>query len=132
MRRRIAMTIPAIALLAGLANPAAAQFPDRNFVVFFGEWSAAFDASANAVIAAAAAGAKADPTDHIIIVGTADPVGSARSNALISALRAELVSEALIASGVDAARIEQHGAGEAAYQLSPQESRRVTISIGSK
>lgn len=129
----LCLTGPAFAQSpAPAANATASLASDRNFVVFFPQWSAAFDSSAEAVIAAAAATAKAHPNDPVLVIGHADPTGTARANALISALRAELVADALIDAGVPAARIEKHAEGETQYVFSAQESRRVTISVGAK
>jgi outer membrane protein OmpA-like peptidoglycan-associated protein len=124
-------------LLAGLllAGPALAQTPgapaDRVFVVFFQEWSAALDDSATKVIQDVATIAKENPARKVVIHGFADPTGTARANALISALRAELVANQLVADGVAAGVITQQALGATDFALNSQESRRVTISVGS-
>lgn len=126
----------ALAMMLCLSAPVSAQTPaastDRSFVVFFVEWSAALDMSAASVISAAATAAKANPTEPVVVTGTADPIGSARANSLISALRAEQVANALIAAGVASTRIEQRALGGTDYQLNALESRRVIIAIGAK
>ena len=111
---------------------AQAQAPDRNFVVFFESWSGAVDATAQSVIVAAAKAANAEPSDKVILTGTADPTGSARANALVSALRTQQVADALVAAGVSAARIDQNALGGTEYVFSSIEARRVTIAIGGK
>ncbi len=134
----------ALALVLCMSGPALAQMPPaptpvpqqnpagRAFVVFFQEWSAAFDAPALKVIADVAAIAKANPTQPVLVTGFADPTGTARANALLSALRAEMVTDALVDSGVSVDRIHQDAVGPTGYALNTQESRRVTIAVGGK
>jgi outer membrane protein OmpA-like peptidoglycan-associated protein len=114
------------------AVPAYAQAPSRDFVVFFETWSGALDSRAQLVIQAAANAAKAAPSDPVIVTGTADPLGSARANSLVSALRAQQVADALVELGVPAARIDQKALGSTEYALAGIESRRVVIAIGTK
>jgi len=111
---------------------ASAPAPDGRFVVFFQEWSAALDAPAQAVIATAAKAALADPKASVLVSGTADPIGSARANELVSALRAQMVTDALIAAGVPAERISQRALGATEYALNALESRRASIAISAK
>jgi outer membrane protein OmpA-like peptidoglycan-associated protein len=114
------------------AVPAYAQAPTRDFVVFFETWSGALDRQAQSVIQAAAIAAKAEPSDKVIVTGTSDPEGSARANSLISALRAQQVTDALVGLGVAATRIDQVAYGSTDFALAGIESRRVTIAIGAK
>lgn len=146
MRSRWMMAVT-FAMFAGL-SPAWAQTPigpgasaaqvrppisaERQFVVFFSEWSAALDESATRVVQAAVAAAGASPAEAIVVTGTADAVGSARANTLVSALRAEQVFDALVAAGVAPGRIERRALGGTDYVISAQEARRVTIAIGAK
>jgi outer membrane protein OmpA-like peptidoglycan-associated protein len=133
MRRLILLAAAlCLAIPAMAQTPAPAQAPpaDRAFVVFFQEWSAALDDSAAKVITDVAAIAKANPGHPVIIRGYADPTGTARANALISALRAELVANQLVADGVDASMVEQRALGATDFALNSQESRRVTITVG--
>ncbi len=134
----------ALALVLCMSGTALAQMPPaptaapqenpagRAFVVFFQEWSAALDAPALKVVADVAAIAKANPTQPVLVTGFADLTGSARANALISALRAEMVTDALTDSGISADRIRQDAVGPTGYALNSQESRRVTITVGGK
>ena len=130
MRRLILL---AAALM--FAMPVLAQVPggpaDRKFVVFFQSWSGELDDSAVSVIADVATIAKANPTRKVIIHGFADPTGTARANSLVSALRAELVANQLVADGVSADRIVQDAMGATDFAMSSQESRRVTIGLES-
>jgi outer membrane protein OmpA-like peptidoglycan-associated protein len=130
--RPILTLVLALCLSATAILPAShAQAPaGRQFVLFFQEWSAAFDSPARALLADAADYAKPHPDDAVTITGYADPTGTSRANALISALRAELVVDTLIDSGVDAKRISQSAKGSTDFVMSSIESRRVTISVG--
>ncbi len=114
------------------AQPSPAAPADRNFVVFFQEWSASFDSAAQGVINASARAALLAPSEPVIVAGYADPTGTARANALVSALRSELVADALVAAGVPAARIHKEAQGSTIYTFNPQESRRVVIIIGAQ
>jgi outer membrane protein OmpA-like peptidoglycan-associated protein len=131
MRR---LCLSAVAFCAAIAAqaPAFAQAPDRNFVVFFELWSGNVDAAAQGVIDKAAAAAKVASSERVVVTGTADPTGSARANALVSALRAQMVADGLVASGVSADRIDQNAYGATDYTFSGIEARRVVISIGGK
>lgn len=119
-----------LVLLALFILPAQAAAPARNFVVFFQEWSAAIDGSAQGVIARAAAWAKAHPGETIEVAGAADRLGSAKANRLLSELRAQVVTDQLAADGVPEASVRQVGLGSIGYQLKSQMSRRVIISVG--
>lgn len=127
----------AAACLAPAIRPAIAQdqpakvkpVAGRLFVVFFEEWSADLSKSALDVIVHAAQIAKDNPNDTVLVEGYADPTGSARANALVSALRSELVSDSLTRAGVNADRIKQVAYGSIDYVMNSQESRRVTIAI---
>jgi outer membrane protein OmpA-like peptidoglycan-associated protein len=69
-------------------------------------------------------------TDPVVVIGYADPIGSGRAEELVAALRAQLVVDALVEAGIPAVRIQQKAVGGVGFALSPQESRRVTVSIG--
>lgn len=101
----------------------------QKFVVFFQEWSAAIDDSAQTVITHAADWAKAHPGNVAHVNGFADPTGSREANILLSELRAQVVVDQLQTDGVDAGRIQQQGHGSVQFALTSQESRRVEITI---
>jgi peptidoglycan-associated lipoprotein len=107
----------------------AADVPDQKFVVFFLEWSAALDDSAQAVITKAADWVKSHPGNFAHVNGFADPTGSKQANTLLSDLRAQVVVDQLQTDGVDPRRIRQRGHGSVQFALTSQESRRVEISI---
>ena len=108
---------------------ARAADPPQKFVVFFQEWSAALDDSAQAVIAHAADWVKSRPGNVAHVNGFADPTGSKRANELLSDLRAQMVVDQLQADGIDPKTIRQRGHGSVQFALTSQESRRVEISI---
>jgi outer membrane protein OmpA-like peptidoglycan-associated protein len=108
----------------------AADPPGQKFVVFFQDWSAALDDSAQAVISNAAEWVKSHPGNIAHVNGFADPAGSRKANTLLSELRAQMVVDQLLSDGVGQNRIRQRGHGSVQFALSSQESRRVEISVG--
>jgi outer membrane protein OmpA-like peptidoglycan-associated protein len=116
--------------VAAIGGARAADAPAQKYVVFFQEWSAALDDSAQAVIGQAAEWAKSHPRDAVRVNGFADPTGSKKANALLSDLRAQMVVDQLTADGIEPKRIRQRGRGSVQFALSSQESRRVEVSIG--
>jgi outer membrane protein OmpA-like peptidoglycan-associated protein len=125
----------AFSILLGLsacstdAPPAAAPLP--RYVVYFPTWSADFDQSARDILAQAGKAAAAAPTAPITVSGHADTIGSSQANIYLSETRAQVVADALVASGVNPARIHQHALGESGIpDTSEQFERRVVIEIG--
>jgi cytochrome c oxidase subunit 2 len=118
-----------LVLLCLLSLPAHAAVPERNFVVFFQEWSAALDPSAQRVISRAAAWSKAHADAALTVSGAADRTGSGKANQLLSELRAQVVTDQLAADGVPASGVRQLGLGAVGYALTSQMSRRVVISV---
>jgi outer membrane protein OmpA-like peptidoglycan-associated protein len=114
---------------AAIGSARAADPPAQKFVVFFQEWSAAIDASAQAVIGRAADWVKSHPGDVANVNGFADPTGSKEANILLSELRAQVVVDQLQTDGVDPKSVQQQGHGSVQFALNSQESRRVEISI---
>ena len=105
--------------------------PDRQrYVVFFQEWSAQFDDSAKGSIAEAAKYAKAKPGVTVTVTGFADMIGSPAANKDISRLRAQMVTDELVADGVSADRIAVKGVGSVTSVMSSVEARRVEIVVG--
>ncbi len=101
----------------------------RPFLVFFQEWSAAIDDSANATLDAVAQRARAVPAAKVVVTAYADPTGSAEANAEMTRLRARRVSDVLEGLGVAPARIERRPMGAVGFTGTSQESRRVEITI---
>ena len=130
MRRLTALCLVAVMTIA-LHGARAADAPTtQRVVVYFQEWSAAFDDSALGAIAKAADYAKAHPGTPIHVTGFADTTGSKQANILMSELRAQVVVDQLVTDGVPARTIGQVGRGSVQFALTSQESRRVEISVG--
>jgi outer membrane protein OmpA-like peptidoglycan-associated protein len=113
-----------------IAHVGAADTPARKFVVFFQQWSAALSAHALAVIGHASDFAKANPGEVVHVNAFADPTGSRKANALLSDLRAQVVMDRLQKDGVADTRMLGQGHGSVQFALTPQESRRVEITVG--
>ncbi len=126
MRRLVGLL--ALVCLAGCVAPAPG--PAQKYLVFFSEWSASISDTAKETIKAAADTAIANPTLPVTVAGFADPTGSAQANIDISRLRGQVVSDQLVADGVDPARIVHSAHGATDFTLTSQESRRVDIGIG--
>lgn len=135
--RPLAAAFLTLGLMASMSGAALAQTPaamvhpaaNRLFVVFFELWSGDLDKPAIEVLDHVANLAKQYPDDNVLVEGYADPSGSARANALVSALRSQMVADALEHAGVDAGRIQQVANGGIDYVMNAQESRRVTIAV---
>ena len=72
---------------ASAGGPPPGTPPGRNYIVFFQEWSAAFDTPALKTIAAAAAQAQSDPAATVTVTGYADPLGSVQANIYLTETR---------------------------------------------
>ena len=125
--RRLGILFLLLCVTAGSVR--AADPPGQKFVVFFQDWSAALDDSAQSVIANAADWVKSHPGNVAHVNGFADLTGSKQANILLSDLRAQVVVDQLATDGVDPKRVQQRGHGSVKFALSSQESRRVEISI---
>lgn len=116
-------------LIAAAGTLRAADAPTQKFVVFFQEWSAALDDSAQSVISQAADWVKAHPGYVAHVNGFASTVGSRQANMLLADLRAQIVVDQMVSDGLAAVRIKQRGHGPVPFALTAQESRRVEISV---
>ena len=83
-----------------------------------------------AVLVAAASWAKKHPDMPVLVASYADPYGSEKANADFARLRAQVVVDGLVATGVMASRIQRREVGSVKFQSDPQESRRVEIIVG--
>jgi outer membrane protein OmpA-like peptidoglycan-associated protein len=117
------------ALAAALLAPAIVVAAPPTTVVFFSEWSARIDEAARRAIDAVAERAKQDGAKELTVTGYADTTGSKEANALLSATRAQVVTDQLVADGVPASHIHQAANGATEFIQTPLESRRVVISI---
>ncbi len=125
--RRIGLVLLACFIVA---QARAEDTSARKFVLFFQQWSAALSANALKVIGQAGDFAKANPGEIVHVHAFADPTGSHKANALMSDLRAQVVMDQLQRDGVPETRLIGRGHGSVQFALTPQESRRVEISIG--
>jgi len=103
----------------------------QRYVVFFKGSSATLADSADSVVLAAAEWAKKHPGMPVVVASYADPYGSQKASADFTRLRAQVVIDGLIGNGVPAARIQRNEIGSVNFQIDPQESRRVEITVGS-
>ena len=133
--RRIAAVMSFVVIAGWVGAVPAARAGATAFPVFFQPWSAAISATAAKTIAAAAKAALADPAAPVVVTGAADTVGSALANKYMSEARAQVVSDALVADGVAAVRVETKAIGATsapgvATGSYAQFSRRVLIQVG--
>ena len=112
---------------AGGCARQAVDTPPKS-VVFFTAFSADLDGAAQGVIREFVGDAMTVPTRRVTVLGYADAVGSPESNRMLSALRAKVVADALVAQGITANRIVQRPRG--ATNSDPGiESRRVELQL---
>lgn len=123
-----AVTAPPAPPPAAAAAPAAPVDPNRALPIFFEAWSAYLEEPAQVALREVADRIKANPRIPVLVVGYADPRGSAEANMILSRLRARVVADALIANGVPARRIRilYRGATPGFESL---ESRRVEVRV---
>ena len=103
----------------------------QRYVVFFRGSSAQLDEAAETVLVSAGDWARQHPKMSIIGASYTDPYGSETTNAEFARLRSQAVVNGLIATGVEASRIQRQDVGPVKFEGEPQESRRVVITIGS-
>lgn len=123
--------VTGVLLLATVAAGCVRQPVDTppKSVVFFNSFSADLDGPANGVIREFARDALTAPNRPITVLGYADAAGSPEANRMLSALRAKVVTDALVGQGIAANRITQRPRG--ATDTDPGiESRRVEIELG--
>ncbi len=120
------LLLPGCAFIQTLGPQPAGQ----RFVVFFQPSQYELEPEASAVVNHAAAYALANPTKPVLVVGFADPNGSAEASADVSSLRAQNVVKGLVAAGVSQTAIKRRSFGAVPYTFDSQEGRRVEISVG--
>ena len=128
VRRSLVLGVLGLAT-AACAMRDAADVPPKS-VVFFNAFSADLDAPALGTIAQFATDAKRVPNRPVLVEGYADSVGTPRSNAMLSALRGQVVADALAAQGIERSRLVLRPRGPTAVDPGI-ESRRVDLEIGS-
>jgi outer membrane protein OmpA-like peptidoglycan-associated protein len=124
---RFAFLLFSFCLFCGSAYAADGQV--RRFVIYFTEWSAALDDTAQAVVSQAADLVKSHRRGTVTVTGFADPTGSKQANILLSELRAQRVADLLHDGGVATSRIHPIGRGSVTFTMVAQESRRVEIAV---
>ena len=133
---RFAVLVPSLILLGltgACAMKSAADTPASNGVgypVFFTPFSADLDDAARNSVASAAQSAKNNPTAPVLVSGFAATKGSPQKNLDLSRMRAQNVSDALVADGVALSRITTQAEGEVFDLKDPVAARRVDISVG--
>jgi outer membrane protein OmpA-like peptidoglycan-associated protein len=115
------LSLPSCTMMSGTTQP--------GYLVFFTHQSIAIDPPAANVIAQAAAAAKAAPGTPVVVKGYTDSVGNPSTDVVLSQRRAQAVSDALVADGVDPTRITRQGRGQTGEDPGVA-SRRVEIDIG--
>ena len=116
-----------LALAACVSQPPA-DVPPAS-VVFFEAFSANLEGKAQSVIADFAKQARERPRSTVLVKGYADKLGSTDANKQLSALRAQVVADALEEQGISKARISKISRGPT--EADPGiESRRVDIELG--
>ena len=103
--------LEAVAQLEGGPPPAAAPSP-REFRVYFEFDRSALLPEAQQILSQVIALAKQQPGLRIVLVGKADLAGSDSYNLRLSKRRAEAVRDALVRSGIAAARIDTRYVGD--------------------
>jgi peptidoglycan-associated lipoprotein len=74
----------------------------------------------------------ANASSTIVIEGHADPSGSPEANMVLSQHRADAVKDAIVAEGVDAARIEVQAFGDTKLQYGRTDGRNRRVTIKAK
>jgi outer membrane protein OmpA-like peptidoglycan-associated protein len=119
-----------VGLLLSLGACSLFEPSGQRYVVFFRGSSAQMEDAAEAVLVGAANWAKNHPDTPVIVASYADPYGSEKANADFTRLRAQVVVDKLVANGVLPSRIQRLEIGSVKFQIDPQESRRVEITVG--
>jgi outer membrane protein OmpA-like peptidoglycan-associated protein len=99
-------------------------------LVYFTQWSALLDDAATAAVKQAATRV-AGTNGVVTVTGYADTTGSHEANNLLSALRAQMVIDLMVADGVPANRLKRAARGATPDIGGTNESRRVLISVKS-
>ena len=120
-----------VAVMFALAAcvPAAPPANTAKFLIFFEGWSASLENGGKDTVKDAVAYAAQHPNSTVYVSGFADPEGSPQANKDISRTRAQVVADALVASGISRQKIEMRAVGATQYVDNSLESRRVEIAI---
>jgi outer membrane protein OmpA-like peptidoglycan-associated protein len=102
----------------------------EHFVVFYSPQSSVLDAQGIQVVATVAERARQRPGTPVIVRGYADAEFGVADSQKLAAKRSHAVTDALVADGVDPARISRHGMGGVDFSMDSIEARRVEITLG--
>ncbi len=117
----------AAVLLVTTAIPGPIQAAGQTAgIVYFTEWSALLDDAAKDVIKNAAGAVQ---NGNATVTGYADVTGGTEANDLLSATRAQVVIDQLVADGVPAGHLKRADKGATPAIGSGNESRRVLIRL---
>jgi K(+)-stimulated pyrophosphate-energized sodium pump len=97
--------------------------------VYFASGSAQLPAEATAALQGIVDTLKADPARKAAVSGFNDPSGDAAVNAELSRQRAMNVRDALVAAGIDDARIDLQKPDDTAVAGNPAQARRVEVTV---
>ena len=99
-----------------------------DFAVYFTQWSALLDADALAVVNAAAAQART-LAEAPLLIATYLPPAPARNLTSLARLRAQMIEDALIEAGIDAARFLRETRETGSVPGMGDESQRVDVVV---
>ncbi len=99
-----------------------------DYAVFFAQWSAFLDQDAVAVVRAAAGWAAENPAMPVRLAEYLDPQGP-QAMADLARLRAQLIEDKLVETGIDRARIGRIRRDVSDIAGMPQESQRIDIIV---
>lgn len=122
--RRTALVLSLLALSACARTPG-----DRNFTVFFNDFSNRIDPTAQQIVAAAAASARAHPSSPVKVTGYADRAGSTEADVRLSKGRSDAVTYLLERNGIPNTQIFQAAVGTPLNTQPGVERRRVDIFV---
>ncbi|MBS0226727.1 MAG: sodium/proton-translocating pyrophosphatase, partial [Proteobacteria bacterium] len=114
---------------ATAAPPNAAMDPARDAVLYFASGSAMIEAGDASALDTLAKTMSAHPEVQATVSGYNDASGNAAKNAELSKQRAEAVRDALVAKGVDSARITLDKPAETTVGGDPKDARRVEVHV---
>jgi outer membrane protein OmpA-like peptidoglycan-associated protein len=98
--------------------------------IYFANGSTKLGPNANKGLDRMAAWLKANPTKRLLVTGHADATGSLAANQTVSKRRAESVKAALVARGIDGARITTEGRVAEQGSKPSAEDRRAELKVG--